>query len=98
MSHEALCTHWREVIGGFLKIGAMSYGGPAIMGLMQAEFQEKRDWPSRKGLSEKLIVSHMYEHSYHMDYGAMAAACVDAGMNGINNWANVARLYEECCI
>ena len=47
MKYEALRAHWREVVSGFLKIGAMSYGGPAIMGLMQAELQEKRQWVSR---------------------------------------------------
>src|SRR5229473_7266742 len=31
-----------EIAGAFLKIGAMSYGGPAIMGIMQTEVQEKR--------------------------------------------------------
>lgn len=34
------------------------------------------------------------EHSFHMDDGSKAAACVDASMNNIN-WAHVARLYEE---
>ena len=42
-----------------------------------------------------LLALDMYEHSYHIDYGAKAAAYVDASMNNIN-WANVARLYEEC--
>jgi Fe-Mn family superoxide dismutase len=42
-----------------------------------------------------ILALDMYEHSYHMDYGAKAAAYVDASMNNIN-WANVARLYEEC--
>ncbi len=36
----------------------------------------------------------MYEHSYHMDYGAKAAAYVDAFMQVIN-WSNVGRLCEE---
>jgi len=36
----------------------------------------------------------MYEHSYHMDYGAKAAAYVDAFMNNIN-WGNVSRLHHE---
>jgi len=31
----------------------------------------------------------MYEHSYHIDYGAQAAAYVDAFMAAIN-WPNVA--------
>jgi Fe-Mn family superoxide dismutase len=42
-----------------------------------------------------ILALDMYEHSYHMDYGAKAAAYVDASMNNIN-WVNVARLYEEC--
>ena len=42
-----------------------------------------------------ILALDMYEHSYHMDYGAKVAAYVDASMNNIN-WANVARLYEEC--
>ena len=37
----------------------------------------------------------MYEHSYHMDYGAKAAAYVDAFMENIN-WTNVARLCDAC--
>jgi Fe-Mn family superoxide dismutase len=36
----------------------------------------------------------MYEHSYQMDYGARAAAYVDAFMAAID-WANVARIYAE---
>ena len=42
-----------------------------------------------------LLALDMYEHSYHIDYGAKTAAYVDASMNNIN-WTNVARLYEEC--
>jgi Fe-Mn family superoxide dismutase len=40
------------------------------------------------------ILAHdMYEHSYHLDYGAAAAKYVDAFMDNIN-WANVVRLHE----
>ncbi len=42
-----------------------------------------------------ILALDMYEHSYHMDYGAQAAAYVDAFMQNIN-WVNVVRLYEEC--
>jgi Fe-Mn family superoxide dismutase len=34
-----------------------------------------------------LLALDMYEHSYHMDYGAKAAAYVDACLNNIN-WAS----------
>jgi Fe-Mn family superoxide dismutase len=42
-----------------------------------------------------ILALDMYEHSYHIDYGAKAVAYVDAFMQNIN-WVNVARLYEEC--
>lgn len=42
-----------------------------------------------------ILALDMYEHSYHIDYGAKAAAYVDAFMQNIN-WGNVTRLYREC--
>jgi Fe-Mn family superoxide dismutase len=41
-----------------------------------------------------LLVLDMYEHSYHMDYGAKAAAYVDAYMANIN-WENASALYRQ---
>jgi hypothetical protein len=41
-----------------------------------------------------ILALDMYEHSYHMDYGARAAVYVDAFMAAIN-WPNVARAYSE---
>ena len=38
-ARPSLRKHWREITGVFLKLGAMSYGGLAIMGIMQAEVQ-----------------------------------------------------------
>jgi len=38
----------------FLKLGATAYGGPAIMGIMQAELQEKRQWVSKERFVEGL--------------------------------------------
>ena len=43
---------------------------------------------------QPILALDMYEHSYHMDYGARAAAYVDAFMAAIN-WPNVARAYGE---
>jgi chromate transporter len=59
MVEAAIRRHWREIAGGFLKVGAMSYGGPAIMGLMQTEFQEKRDWLSKERFLEGLALVSM---------------------------------------
>ena len=36
----------------------------------------------------------MYEHAYHMDYGAGAGGYVDAFMAAIN-WNNVATLFDR---
>jgi Fe-Mn family superoxide dismutase len=41
-----------------------------------------------------ILALDMYEHSYHLDYGAKAAAYVDAFMGAIN-WPIVARTYGE---
>ena len=55
----SLRAHWREIAGVFLKLGAMSYGGPAIMGMMQAEVQEKRGWLSKENFVEGLGLVNM---------------------------------------
>jgi superoxide dismutase, Fe-Mn family len=41
-----------------------------------------------------ILALDMYEHSYHMDYGARAAAYVDAFMATIN-WTNVGHAYGQ---
>ena len=37
----------------------------------------------------------MYEHSYHIDYGAKAGAYVDAFMRNVR-WSDVAARHEAC--
>ena len=59
MNSGSFAANWHEIARGFLKIGAMSYGGPAIMGLMQTEFQEKRDWLSKERFLEGLALVNM---------------------------------------
>jgi len=41
-----------------------------------------------------VLALDMYEHSYHMDYGAAAAKYVDAFMENIH-WAHVAQLHRN---
>jgi Fe-Mn family superoxide dismutase len=45
-------------------------------------------------LGYPLLVLDMYEHAYHMDYGAAAAKYVDAFMQNVN-WDEVNRRVEE---
>jgi hypothetical protein len=48
-----------EIARVFFKIGAMSYGGPAIMGIMQTEIQERRQWISKGEFVEGLALVNM---------------------------------------
>ena len=41
-----------------------------------------------------ILVLDMYEHAYHMDYGAKAGAYVDAYMEGIK-WESPAKVFER---
>jgi Fe-Mn family superoxide dismutase len=41
-----------------------------------------------------VLVLDMYEHAYHMDYGAAAPRYVDAYMEAIR-WDNAAKLYDQ---
>ena len=45
-------------------------------------------------LSRPLLVMDMYEHAYHMDYGAAAAKYIDAFMQNVN-WEEVNRRTES---
>jgi superoxide dismutase, Fe-Mn family len=42
-----------------------------------------------------ILALDMYEHSYHIDFGAKAGAYVDAYMQNIN-WNNAAKLFNQC--
>jgi superoxide dismutase, Fe-Mn family len=47
---------------------------------------------SRIPATRPLLVMDMYEHAYHMDYGAAAAKYLDAFMQNVN-WEEVNRRY-----
>jgi chromate transporter len=57
-SGEIVATR-RDIATQLLKIGATAYGGPAIMGIMQTELQEKRRWVSRERFMEGLSLVNM---------------------------------------
>jgi chromate transporter len=53
---ESFMGTWKEIIRGFLKIGATAYGGPAMIGILQAEFQERRQWVSKARFLEGMAL------------------------------------------
>jgi len=58
-THPKFSGSWKEIVSSFLRLGATSYGGPAIMGIMQAELQQKRQWVSKERFVEGLSVVNM---------------------------------------
>jgi len=49
----------KDITITLFRLGATSYGGPAIMGVMQAELQERRRWVSKDRFLEGLAVANM---------------------------------------
>ena len=47
--------HWWEVLGTFLKVGALNYGGASV-GIIQTEVQDKRGWVSKAQFLEVLAL------------------------------------------
>ena len=39
------------------------------------------------------VALDMYEHAYHMDFGAKAAACVDSDIGALD-WANADKVFR----
>src|SRR5262245_13661304 len=58
-NRTADATSWRDIASSFFKLGATSYGGPAILGIMQAALQERRRWVSKERFVEGLAVANM---------------------------------------
>jgi chromate transporter len=58
-AQTAGARNWKEIAASLFKLGATSYGGPAIMGIMQTELQEKRRWVSKERFLEGLAVANM---------------------------------------
>jgi chromate transporter len=72
-----------EVLGVFLKIGALGFGVAAIWGLIQAEVQERRQWFSKERFVEGLALVQALP-------GATALQmCVFAGYQRAGMWGGV---------
>jgi len=50
---------WAELVAVFLKLGLISYGGAAMMGIMHAEVTDKRKWLSDARYLEGMAVVNM---------------------------------------
>ncbi len=59
ISDTARAPQQKDTAITLLQIGATAYGGPAIMGVMQDELQERRKWVSKEQFVEGLAVANM---------------------------------------
>src|SRR6266516_7075176 len=50
---------WREIVRLFLTLGALSPGGPGLIGVLQTEVQEKRAWLSQGRFVEGVALVNM---------------------------------------
>src|SRR2546428_8230935 len=57
--HGVFARSWKDIASAFLRLGAASCGGPAILGIMQGELQEKRQWVPRGRFVEGLSLVNM---------------------------------------
>jgi len=101
--HDALIREFGSVaawIVEFAAIGKALRGGSGWVLLTWSPRDRKlsnqwaMDHATTLAGGQPILALDMYEHSYHIDYGAGAAAYVDAFMAAIN-WPNVACAYAE---
>ena len=74
---------WREIVCAFLKLGATAYGGPAIMGIMQSELQEKRQWVSKERFVEGLALINMLPGPGAIQLGIFLGYARGGGWGGL---------------
>jgi chromate transport protein ChrA len=65
----AFARHWRKTATSSLKLGTTAYGGPVVIGLRQAEFQEKRQWVPKERFLGGLSLVHMRPGATPMQLG-----------------------------
>jgi chromate transporter len=70
---DVFADRWKELAKAFLKLGATSFGGPAIIGIIQAELQERRGWLTKARFLEGLALVNL------LPGGAVMQLCIFIG-------------------
>src|SRR5919108_381261 len=90
---ESFANAWKEIATSFLKIGTTAYGGPAIMGVMQAEIQERRQWTSKARFLEGLGLVNVLRGALYGLGPVVLAIFVSAvfrlGKSALRSWVHV---------
>src|SRR5437870_980302 len=81
VSQTDFARNWQDIAANLLKVGATAYGGPAIMGIMQAELQEKRQWVSKDRFVEGLSLVNLVPGASAAQL-SMLLGCARGGWGG----------------
>ncbi len=81
-----------EIAATFLKLGALSYGGPVIMGITQSEIQEKRGWMSKERFVEGLALVNILPGPVATQLG------IFIGYDRAGCEAACSRVCVSCCL
>ena len=86
-----------EVGRVFLKLGAVSYGGPAMMGIMQAELERKRQWVTRERFVEGLALVNFLPGPLAVQLSIVLGSCAPAGSAACwATWASFSPASPSC--
>jgi hypothetical protein len=89
----------KEIAASLFRLGATSYGGPAIMGVMQAELQERRQWVSKERFLEGLAVANMLPGGNRDSARHLSRVCARrlVGRSAGGNLLHSAGLLHHAC-
>lgn len=98
LSERLIVSHYENNYGGAVKrLGAITDRWVLLswsprLGRLSSQWAPDHAHTLADGTP--LLALDMYEHAYHLDFGAKAAAYVDAFMQNIN-WTNVAARFTD---
>src|SRR5262245_64422591 len=90
-----LRQHWWEVLGTFMKVGAMNYGGASV-GIIQAEVQEKHGWLSKAQFLEGLALVNTLPGPSGIQIGIFVGYARAGWWGGV--LAGLGFILPGCCV
>ena len=98
MPARPFLSHRRELYFPFFEASEGGGSGWVILAYSPRDGRLVNQWAADHTTTvaggRPVLVLDMYEHAYHMDYGAKAGAYVDIYMEAIN-WDQAALLYDQ---
>jgi len=98
LSEKLIVSHYKNNYGGAVKRALGAGSGWVLLTYSHRDKKLVNQWAADHNCclagGSPILALDTYEHPYQIDYGAKAAAYVDAFMININ-WESVSRLHRE---